>query len=218
MASNVSSPITFPSPKDVKNTEVLQRDPVGSTRDDFENIGQFDDFGGAWWEWVLTIPRFGDNEIKDAKDWNGFLTALKGQEHYFKLGPQFDDGLSGAASGETDLKVKSIDSSSTVITVKNLPTSTSEVFVRGDWLSVSVSGGGEELKKVLLDTDSNGSGEADVDVWPRFRQDPSTDDAVEVKNPKGLWRLAENKTDWSWQVFTQQEIDIPIVEAVEELV
>ena len=50
-----------------------------------------------------------------------------------------------------------------------------------------------QLLKVLNDVNTNGSGEATIDIFPSIRTALSGSDAVTVSNAQGIFRLASNE-------------------------
>jgi hypothetical protein len=54
-----------------------------------------------------------------------------------------------------------------------------------------------QLFKVLTDVNTNGSGQATVDVWPNVRTSIANNSAVTVQSAKGIFRLVSNEQAFS---------------------
>jgi hypothetical protein len=59
------------------------------------------------------------------------------------------------------------------------------------------SGSTSRLHGVLQDADSDGGGNATLDIWPRLRESPADNSAIVVASPKGVFRLAAPEMKWS---------------------
>jgi hypothetical protein len=59
------------------------------------------------------------------------------------------------------------------------------------------TGTSRQLFKVLADVNTNGSGQATVDIWPDVRTTIANNAAVTVEDTKGIFRLASNEQGFS---------------------
>lgn len=64
------------------------------------------------------------------------------------------------------------------------------------WGAALSFGNYPRLHKTLTDTASDGSGNATLDLWPNLRLSPADTDTITTSNCKGVFRLAENITQW----------------------
>ncbi len=55
------------------------------------------------------------------------------------------------------------------------------------------SGGAARLHQIVQDVDSDGSGNATLDIWPRLRVSPADNDPIVVAGCQGVFRLASNQ-------------------------
>jgi len=67
---------------------------------------------------------------------------------------------------------------------------------------------------VLEDVDSNGSGEATLNLWPDLRSSPADGAAVVVSNAKGVFRLSNNEAVWTINNAGFYSISFAAVEAL----
>ena len=82
------------------------------------------------------------------------------------------------------------------LNITNASTNQTNYFFAGDFLTVG-SGASKQLFKVLGDTNTDGSGNCVVDVFPRLRTALSGSEAVTVQNCTGVFRMANNEPAWT---------------------
>lgn len=58
------------------------------------------------------------------------------------------------------------------------------------------TGANSRIYRVLNNINTDASGNATLDIWPRLRRSPTDGDAVIVSNTKGVFRLATNEPYW----------------------
>lgn len=128
-----------------------------------------------------------------AEEWVGFLVALNGMEGTFNLG----DPLNTSPRGTWSTPLVDGTHAERVRTVAMKAMGGAGVTgKRGDWLQFG-SGANAHLHKVVQDFVADGSGLADVEIWPATRAALADNDAVTIVSAVGLWRLAANDTEWS---------------------
>ena len=66
----------------------------------------------------------------------------------------------------------------------------------GDYIQLG-SGASAKFHKVLEDTDTDGSGNATLTIFPDLRSSPADDATVVVTNAKGVFRLSDNLINWN---------------------
>jgi hypothetical protein len=82
------------------------------------------------------------------------------------------------------------------LNIDGLPASATGYLKAGDYIQLG-TGATSRLYKVLEDVNSNGSGQATLNLWPDLRSSPANDATVVVSNAKGLFRLAQNDASWT---------------------
>lgn len=142
---------------------------------------------GGWLEVEVSLPPM---TYTEAQDWIGFLAALRGQFGTFWLSDP-DYTLRGSQS--TNAAINGASQSGTTVAIDGLDTSESGVLKRGDYLRI-----GDNLYLVTEDATSNGSGEANVEIFPALRSTPNDDDTVYITSDvKGKFRLSSNEVSWT---------------------
>lgn len=78
----------------------------------------------------------------------------------------------------------------------------------------NVAGSVARLYKVLNDVNSDGSGTAAIDIWPRLRESPDDGVALVLENCKGTFRLKDNLMDFDVDFAKRFGFELDIVEAI----
>jgi hypothetical protein len=76
------------------------------------------------------------------------------------------------------------------------------------------TGTSRQLFKVLADVNTNGSGQATVDIWPDVRTTIANNAAVTVENTKGIFRLSSNEQGFSINEASFYGISFGAIEAI----
>ncbi|MBB6144710.1 hypothetical protein HNQ77_002666 [Silvibacterium bohemicum] len=71
---------------------------------------------------------------------------------------------------------------------------------------------GFRLHRVLDQVNSDGAGDAAISIWPSLRETPADASQIILKNPQGLFRLANNKRTWSISNALHTTMSIQFVE------
>lgn len=157
--------------------------------------------------WVLNVSYPPLTPVQ-AKQLRAFILSLKGRIGTFKAG----DPQNASPAGNPGNNVK-INGSHSVgaytMNLKGLNLSTTKALAAGDDLEVNGS-----LYTVLQDVNSNGSGQATVDIMPGIRTALSDNTTVIVENPRGTFRLDDAKLGWSGNADRYYDISIAAVEAL----
>lgn len=126
----------------------------------------------------------------------GFLLALNGMEGTFLMGPRNAATAAGAATG-TPLVNGGSQTGRSLIT-DGWSAGVTGILLAGDYIQLG-SGSSARLHPIAQDVNSNGSGQATLELGTRLRSSPSDNAAITVINPVGVWRLAANTVEWSEQ-------------------
>jgi len=193
----VSYPLSTPTGVGIESITLRAVNAVAKSQSPFTYKQQIVSHGGQRWEASVNIPP----ARRDlAAPWKALLTALKGQSGTFLL-------------GDPDYVSPQGDVSSCVVTGSIGDETVSVVMSRtlkaGDYIQLG-SGSSSKLHQVLIDQ----TGDGDLEIWPALRSDYTSETAV-ISNPRGVFRLASNVTEWSINSSNGYGISF---EAVEELV
>lgn len=207
-----SYPITLPSEPGFKRTTIQPVAAVGQAKSPFSFSQQTQDFGHHQYLATFVLPPMNESRVDNsdvlAKEWDSILTSLRKTKGRFKAGPAYNEPFGEAKNTKNAVTVDSINSDNDQIDTSGWPTNTNDLLLPGDWIEAN-----GELKQVGPDAsvDSDGSGNATIDVEPPFRADP-TGESVTYRGPTTKWRLTDNNPKWSIEVITQRET---VIEAQE---
>ena len=150
----------------------------------------------------------------DAEQWAAFLLRLRGAYGTFLLGDPNGSTPRGSASATPGTPlVNGASQTGDELDIDGLPVSATGYLKAGDYIQLG-SGSTATLHKVLEDVNSDGSGEATLNLWPKVRTAPSDDATVTVSNAKGNFRLASNETTWDIDQASIYGITFGAVEAL----
>jgi len=202
----ISYPLSLPTSIGIAQIELRATNAVAISRSPFTFQSQVHAYTGQSWQADVTLP----SVRRDlAEDWVAWLISLKGQLGTFYLGDPNAATPRGSARDSDTILVNGAVSSGNTISIDSAPASQTDYLKAGDYLQV-----GTQLFKVLTSVDTNGSGEATIDVWPDVRTSISDDAAVTVQDTKGLFRLSSNEQTFSINEASFYEITFGAVEAI----
>jgi len=185
-------PLSLPN-TNIARISLIARDFIGVSVSPFTGSQQVFRHQGQSWEADITLPKM---KREDAEAWTAWLLRLRGQYGTFLLGDPAAVVPRGSASSTPGTPV--VNGAGQIgdeLNIDGLPASATGYLKAGDYIQLG-SGSTATLHKVLEDVDSNASGEATLNLWPRVRTAPADNATVTVSNAKGNFRLAANDTGW----------------------
>jgi hypothetical protein len=204
-------PLTFPTQTGVAAVEFTATDVVSVSQSPFTFSQQVVRHAGARWSATISIPPV---KRSDSEYWNSFLLRLRGQFGTFLLGdPNGATPRGSAASAAGTPVVNGASQTGNELNIDGLPTSATGYLLAGDYIQLG-SAASARLYKVLEDVDSNGSGEATLNLWPDLRSSPADGATVVVSNAKGVFRLSNNEAVWTINNAGFYSISFAAVEAL----
>ena len=158
---------------------------------------QVQEWSGQRWTVDVQLPPLTRDQ---ARLWIAFLAALRGPRGTFYV---FDPATIlpyGPASGTP--RVNGAGQTGNVLVTDGWTPSISGILKAGDKFQL-----GNFLYMVLQDADSNGSGQATLDIWPRLRSATVDDESLITVKPKGIFRLP-NQINQLWSADEAQIYDV----------
>jgi hypothetical protein len=209
---SITYPLSLPAQAGIASVTLRASNVVALAESPFTFRQQVFKHPGERWEATVTLPQMAR---ANAESWLSFLLALKGQAGTFLLGDPANATARGAIAGSgASVQVRSsIAVGVTAIPLKGLPNSMTGALLPGDYVQLGAAATAT-LHKVLLQVNSNGSGEGTAEVWPAVRRAVVTDEAVVYTNPVGRFRLNSNSQDWQIATSRIYTISFDAVEAV----
>lgn len=177
----ITYPLTLPSAP--KSYTLTPKSVTSMSASVFTGEQYVQNFSGQWWELSLTYP---SNSRTTQSYLSATITAMLGRSGTFYFGPVGASATpSGSISGSPTVVSPSVGVNTLSIT--GLANSTTGVLKAGDFIQVA-----SHLYYVLTDANSDGSGNATVDVFPNVRSDATNGAAVVYNNPKGVFRPTDD--------------------------
>lgn len=199
-----SYPLTMPtSPAPISAVFDLDRaQAISESPYTFAN--QVHEHQGTKFIWTLTYPKM---TLADAAAWRAFLMELRGMVGTFYFTPP-DGTIRGSGAGSPTVTAFAGDYRS--VTTGGWTPSQSGVLLKGDWISFS----DYEMKCVLADVNSDGSGNATVYFEPAKRSSVAGGTAIATTSAKGIYRLTTPKISMISDAMKYHEVSIVIQEAI----
>lgn len=204
----ITYPIDFPTDLGVNNFTLRQRTAVSRTESPFTFSEQVYDWGGQIWEIEANLPLM---NRATAEIYNSFLFKLKGKKGTFTMAIPGAGAPRGTVTGTPVVNGASQTGSS--LNVSGFGTSDTGVLLAGDYIQIG-TGSSTRLYKVLDDVNSDGSGNATLEIFPDLRSSPSNGAAIITSNAKGLFRLRDNMSPVTIDVNSFYSIKFSAIEAL----
>lgn len=147
---------------------------------------------GQAWRMDVSLPPM---ERAEAEGWIAFLLSLNGRAGTFLMGDPVGIAARGTVLG-TPLVDGAGQQRTKTLDTKGWTASKAGVLLPGDWLQLGV-GASARLHKNLTTANSDASGLATLDVWPRVRDSLTDGAAIVTANTVGVWRLRSNEMPWT---------------------
>ena len=204
-------PLSLPTVTGIARIKMIARDTIGMSVSPFTGTQQVYRHQGQAWEADITLPPM---KRAEAEEWNSFLLRLRGQYGTFLMGDPNAATPRGSASSVAGTPlVNGADQIGDELNIDGLPVSATGYLKAGDYIQIG-TGASSTLHKVLEDVDSNASGQATLNLWPRIRTAPTNNASVTVSNAKGLFRLAANESGWDINEASIYGVTFGVVEAL----
>jgi hypothetical protein len=182
---NGASILALPANPGFKSVEFGMNDTVAANRSPFTGRTQVQVWPGAdFWDASIALPQM---DAAAAARWTAFLGECRGMTNVFYLFDPLRRHPLGSAAGAP--LVSGVNPAmATVLHTKGWTPNAAGVLLAGDQCQVGV-----RLLRVLNTVNADGNGNASIDIWPSIREATADGDAITLTNPKGLFRLAENR-------------------------
>lgn len=158
---------------------------------------------GARWRFSFNIELM--DEV-DAALYQAFLVRLRGSSGRFYMWNLGRPAPRGVATGAP--VVAGGSQTGTTLVTSGWTASTAGIMRAGDYFSVN-----NELKMVVEDADSDGSGQATLVFEPPLRRSPDNAAAVTTIMPTAVFRLEADEAAWTTRAPVLTDITLSAVEA-----
>ena len=188
---SISYPLTFPTHTNVRSIDLRAVNAVAMSMSPFTYKQQIFAHQGQRWEADVTLPAM---KRSDAEQWVAWLVSLKGLRGTFLMGDPVGCTARGSLGG-TPL-VNGASQTGDTLNIDGCTASQTPWIKAGDYIQLG-SASSASLHKVLLDANSDSGGQVLLDIWPNINVAQADNATVVTSNAKGVWRLANNESNWS---------------------
>ena len=204
-------PITLPTETSSQpmSTTFRIRRIVGQSMSPFTGEQQTFRHQGEWWEAEVTLPPM---THAYAREWVAKLVSMRGVYGQMMLGDWDGRTPRGTASisAGTPL-VNGASQTGNSLIIDGATASQTGYLKAGDYIQLG-SSSSTRLHMVVADANTDGSGNATLDIEPRLRTSPADNLVISVINPKGVFRLVTNETEWSSDAVAKYGITFAVTE------
>jgi len=184
--------ITFPVDiplSNVADVSFQEMDTSSFQTSPFTGRGRLQQYEGEWWEVTLGYRNL-DRAL--AQEVLGFISSLRGPVGTFVLPfPGYSQPRGTAATvGSSPTVNGSAQAGSAELVVQSSPISQTGWLLTGDIIQVGPASR-PRWHRVLQDVDTDGSGNATIDVWPYIRDNTISGDPVSFSSPLCLFRKVD---------------------------
>jgi hypothetical protein len=166
--------------------------------------------GQGWTARVVVGPVTGNAAIAP---WRAFFMGLNGKQGTFLLGDPIGVAPRGVATG-TPLVNGARTSGATTLATDGWTANVTNILRAGDYIQIG-SGAATRLHMVTTNANSNGSGQATLDIWPNIRREGIGDNAaIVLASPRGTFRLAQNINRLQLEAPVRASFSFDCMEAV----
>ena len=193
---NGASIIALPARPGLRQLQVDMNDTVAVTRSPFNGATQVQAWPGAdFWTGEITLPQM---PVGTAATWSAFFGQLRGMLNVFPLGHPLFRHPQGSALGVPVVSGVNV-AMSTFLGTRGWKANQFRALVAGDRLQIGATPANASLPGLcryhvaLNDVNTDGNGNATIEVYPSLRETTIDGETLILNDPKGLFRLAENR-------------------------
>ena len=191
------------------NTTFRIRRIVGQSMSPFTGETQTFRHQGEWWEAEITLPPMNH---ANAREWVAKLVSMRGVFGTMLLGDWDGRVAQGTASISAGSPlVKGANQAGNTLLIDGATASKTGYLKAGDYIQLG-TGLTSRLHMVVADANTDGSGNASLDIEPALRTSPSDNLALTVANTKGVFRLVTNTTEWDTNAVRLYGITFAVTE------
>ncbi len=200
--------ITYPVTPPATIAKAIQFEPVAvvaANTSPFTLEQEVFEHQGQMWKLSVQLPPM---EQEEAEQWVSFFMALNGLQGTFLFGDPVGQSARGTPTG-TPVIDGAGQQRAKVLNTRGWTPNT-EIFKAGDYIELP----NNRLHKVIVDTTSDGSGDAALDIFPRVRDVLIDGATVVVSATVGTFRMSEGIPSYNVQEAVLYGINFTAREAI----
>jgi len=179
----ISYPITLPTAQGFFTVSIRPFSRVGIFASEFTGQQQVYAHAGQFLICDISFPQM---KRSDAAPIIAALQSLQGVRGTFYFGDPAWSYPQGVGSGTPT--IDGATQTGTTLNTTGWTSSQTGILKAGDWIQIG-TGSTRQLCMVLVDADSDGSGQATLELFPRVRTAFASGTTITASNPAGVWRL-----------------------------
>ena len=200
-----SYPLTLPA-QGIASVSLVAENRVAISESPFTYKQQVIRHAGQRFRANISYPPMNRAEAEEVIS---FLLRLRGIYGTFSMGdPSASTARGSASSSPGSPVVASNGQTGDELDISGAATSATGYLKAGDYIQV-----GSYMYKVLEDVNTSGAGAATLNIWPGLRDYPNGSSII-ISNPKSLFRLSDNQTNWSVDMARIYGVAFSAVEAL----
>lgn len=215
----ITYPLEFPTTIGIADSNLKARSATGLSESPFTLSQQVYSWPGSMWMLDIQMPLM---NYEQSREYQAFLSKLYGRFGTFTIVPpcvrQTSESFSftsknrvrGTSTGASNVRetgglvVRSVlntivvngdNQTGNCLDVTGFPPSTTDVLQINTFFQLG-TGSSTKLYQVLDNIDSDASGNATLPIFPKLRESPANNEALILENPKGLFRLNVDRTEY----------------------
>ncbi len=198
----ISYPLTLPTY--FRNWTLSIEWDVSRMRSPFSGKEQLYAHSGGFWKLQISFPPL---ELDKMRDVQAFAASLAGGVGTFSFGDRNMTTPRGVATGTP--VVNGGSQTGLGLNTSGWTAGQTNILRKGDFFQV-----GTNLHMVTKDVNSDGSGLASLDIFPRLRSSPSNGATIIISSPVGIFRPDTNEIGWSGGIEKAYDFSLTAVEAL----
>lgn len=192
IGSNGYNLVAMPTSPGIAQVSISMSDTVAQVPSPYTKQTQtFAWAGGDQWSAQIVLPPM---KGTDAAAWKGFLASLQGSLNVVQLGDPDYPGPYGSANGAPVVDMTISDTNQpmqNILYTRGWQPSMWRLLLPGDYLQL-----GYRLHIVTAPVNADSNGHAPISIWPSLRDSVTDGQQVNLNEPQGLFRLAQNERGW----------------------
>ncbi|MFC6644135.1 hypothetical protein ACFQBQ_00720 [Granulicella cerasi] len=200
------SVLAFPTSPAPKQIELTMNNVVAAPTNPFTGSTQqvLAWPGGDFWSAQIAMPKLTPQQIPT---WQGFLAECRGKLNTFLIGDPSYKHPQGTVKGVPVVNGAQ-SAMATTLSTKGWTPNSYRLLLPGDYLQV-----GYRLHRVIDVVNSDANGDATISLWPSLREAVTDGQAIILNNPRGLFRMSDNKQSITIDETRYGALTLTVVEA-----
>jgi len=193
---SITYPLSLPNNK-IRRIQFFATSAIGVVASQFTFSRQTQEHAGKMLGAEIVLA---PQTREDAAGWNAFILKLSGQLGTFLLYDPLALTPQGVATGTPLVKGASQVVGSQSLVTDGWTAGQTNILKADDCIQIG-TGSASQLYKVLNDVDSDGSGNATLDIFPGLLTSPADNAPITVTNCVGVFALSQNQS----QIYASDE-------------